>query len=189
MIESSDFALAFSTAFVYEPGSSPTLPLMKEETLDPCRHRRAPARGAGLGGLLLAALLLACPAQAQLFTNLQALVYQLPAGDPVRASPTDGPKAIASGDFDADGRTDLAIGNTDGSVTVYFGKNAGRFGPPTHLQTGARSLRGIAVADLDGDGRPDIAVTAPFHTNIYIFYNRTTPGLAAFAPATNLATW
>src|SRR5207244_11033992 len=52
-----------------------------------------------------------------------------------------------------------------------------------------RSPRGIVAADLDGDGRPDIATTAPFHTNVYIFYNRSTPGAPSFAPVASLVTW
>ncbi len=124
--------------------------------------------------LVLGALVLVLPpAAAQLFTNLSAFASRLPVGDPgLRATNSlDGPKGIATADFYADGRPDLAVANTDGSVTVYFGRAQGRFGPPTHLQTGVEELRGIVATDLTGDGWPDIAVAAPFAGQLFLFIN------------------
>src|SRR5580765_660398 len=86
-------------------------------------------------------------AGAQLFTNLASLVYQI--RDPFLGGDTAGPKAVATADFDADGKTDLAVANTDGSVSVFFGQGGGRFSLAKHLVTGASSLRGILCADLN----------------------------------------
>jgi len=71
-----------------------------------------------------------------------------------------GATAIATGDFDGDGRVDAAIADQ-----VMAGKNAVHIlsGDGTQLVYSATmSLMGgpaaIAVGDLDGDGKPDIVV-------------------------------
>ena len=111
-------------------------------------------------------------ASAQLFSNLQLLVNQVAVGDPALRNAAEGPKAIDSTDLDLDGQEDLVVANTDGTVTVYFGKGGGRFNPPLHLRTGNRSLRGIVCADLNQDGLPDIAVAAPYAGQIFLFINQ-----------------
>src|SRR3954468_21099649 len=109
-------------------------------------------------------------ANAQLFSNLQALGTRLKAGDPaVLATPSpEGPKGIATADFDGDNHPDLAICNTDGTITVYFGSGNGQFSAPTHLQTGEQELRGIVCADFNGDGHPDIAVAGPYAASVFV---------------------
>jgi hypothetical protein len=124
--------------------------------------------------LLTAWFVVAPRAEAQLFANLEAFAQRLPSGDPaVRATNSlDGPKGIATADFNSDGRPDLALANTDGSVTIYFGQAGGKFSPPTHLHTDAQELRGIIAADLDADGRPDLAVAAPYGGQVFLFLNQ-----------------
>src|SRR5262245_16434761 len=97
---------------------------------------------------------LAVSARGQYITNVQALVNRVPVGDPSLAVPGDGPKDIATADFDGDQKQDLAISNTDGTVTILFGKGDGQFEPGMHLHTGLRPLRAVIAADLNGDGRP-----------------------------------
>src|SRR5690349_21362992 len=125
------------------------------------RRRAAVVLGLGLG--VLGWIGLASPASGQLFTNLTAYSSRWPVGDPsIRATNSpDGPKGIATADFNGDGRPDLAVANTDGTVTVYYGVGQGKFGPPLHLQTGVQELRGILADDMNGDGRPDVTVAAP----------------------------
>ena len=138
-------------------------------------------------GLIVCALM-GGPVSAQLFENLQALSSRLKVGDPTVAATNsiDGPKGIAVADLNGDGKPDLAVANTDGTVTLYFGVGDGSFGPATHLQTGAQELRGIVCADLTGDGRADIAVAAPYAGNVYLFINQ---GGGLFAPAQTLPMW
>lgn len=128
----------------------------------------------GLLPIILALLgLPAAPLKAQLFNNLTAYASRWPVGDPsVRATNSpDGPKGIATADFNGDGRPDLAVANTDGTVTIYRGTGQGKFAPPLHLQTGVQELRGIIADDLTGDGRPDVTVAAPYAGKLYLFAN------------------
>ena len=134
---------------------------------------------------LAAGLFWVSPAEAQLFTNLRDLVHRAPVGPLERSF--DGPKGVANADFDGDGNADVAVSNTDGSVTVLFGLGNGRFAPPLHLSTGGlNSLRGIVCADFNGDGRADIATAAPFQGQIFLFYNQ---GGRQFQAVTNLPAW
>ncbi len=64
-----------------------------------------------------------------------------------------------TGDFNGDGKPDLAISNSTG-VSVLLGKGDGTFQPGVFYATGtgtAFSTR-MAVADFNGDGKPDLAV-------------------------------
>ena len=132
-------------------------------------------------------ILCATPASAQLFTNLQAFGNRVAAGDPaVRATNSlDGPKGIASADFTGDGKDDIAVANTDGTVTLFYGLGEGKFAPPIHLQTGVDELRGIVAVDFTGDGRPDIAVAAPYAGKVFLFVNQG----GAFGTPVSLTTW
>jgi len=62
--------------------------------------------------LLLSLTLFAPRAPAQVFSNLSSLVYQI--RDPSLSGDNDGPKNIATADFNGDGKPDLAVANTDG---------------------------------------------------------------------------
>ena len=135
----------------------------------------------------LVLLLCVAPASGQLFTNLQAYGNRLVVGDPaVKATNSlDGPKGIATADFSGDGKDDLAVANTDGTVTLYYGLGQGKFTAPRHLQTGAQELRSIVAADFTGDGRPDIAVAAPYAGTVFLFVNQN----GAFGTPLALTTW
>jgi hypothetical protein len=66
-------------------------------------------------------------------------------------------QSIAVGDFDLDGRLDLAVANFgDGTVSVLFGNGDGTFAPQQIVAVGGVSM--VAVGDIDGDGVPDLAV-------------------------------
>jgi len=68
------------------------------------------------------------------------------------------PAAIVTGDFNADGKLDIAVANTgDGTVSVLYGKGDGTFQPAVTLTVGNAPV-GIAAGDIDGDGNLDLVV-------------------------------
>jgi hypothetical protein len=67
------------------------------------------------------------------------------------------PETVAVGDFNGDGKQDLAVG-TAGGVSVLLGNGDGTFQDAvnTDLDDVPTSM---AVGDFNGDGKPDLAVT------------------------------
>lgn len=68
------------------------------------------------------------------------------------------PTAVAVGDFNQDGKTDLAVTNwNDNTVSVLLGNGAGAFGAPAGFAVGLNPTS-VIVGDFNGDGKPDLAV-------------------------------
>jgi len=68
------------------------------------------------------------------------------------------PAGIVSADFDADGKIDLAVANTDSddiSLTILIGDGEGGFTVRTPVPVSPQ-LQDLTVADMNGDGRPDL---------------------------------
>jgi len=74
------------------------------------------------------------------------------------------PQNVAVGDFNGDGKPDLAVLETTASgtgtenteVDVYLNNGSGGFSAPVRLPTGFNAGYGIAVGDFNGDGKADI---------------------------------
>jgi hypothetical protein len=70
-------------------------------------------------------------------------------------------RAIVAGDFNQDGRPDIAAAAPyDGVVTILFSSNPRGFASPTLIPTFKRG-RNLAAGDFDGDGLLDLAVAGP----------------------------
>jgi hypothetical protein len=68
------------------------------------------------------------------------------------------PAGLATGDFNGDGITDLAVTDSDASsVSVLLGKGDGTFAEPQNFAVGT-PVNSLAVADFNGDGNLDLAV-------------------------------
>jgi hypothetical protein len=96
------------------------------------------------------------------------------------------PYAVTVGDFNADGRPDLAVTNLypDNSVSVLLnttppGASIPSFAVQQAFATGA-TPDSIVVADLNGDGKPDVAVTNYNHNSgLSVLLNTTPAGATA----------
>jgi uncharacterized protein (TIGR03437 family) len=69
-------------------------------------------------------------------------------------------RAAVSGDFNHDGKLDLAVALSDyptgGEIQIYPGKGDGTFGAPLITPLTIDNPLSIAAADLNGDGVPDV---------------------------------
>src|SRR5919109_1044062 len=75
-----------------------------------------------------------------------------------RAISAPPPSSVAVGDFNGDGKQDLAIANQhSNNASILLGDGAGNFSAPTNFGTGASPLS-VAVGDFNGDGKQAIAV-------------------------------
>jgi hypothetical protein len=75
------------------------------------------------------------------------------------------PQSVAVGDFNGDGKLDLAVANTgprpftDSSVSVLLGNGDGSFQAAQKFPVGSYP-QSVAVGDFNGDGRLDLAVAS-----------------------------
>jgi len=103
-------------------------------------------------------------------------------------------RAVAFGDVNADGYSDLAVGapnTTNGSVYVYHGSSTGISGSATRTLTGGASGDGfghsVSLGDANGDGYSDLAVGAYYYSTMtgraYV-YHGSGSGIAAAATTT-----
>jgi hypothetical protein len=68
------------------------------------------------------------------------------------------PGAVASGDFNGDGKIDLAVANAmSNNISILLGNGDGTFAPAVNYAVGAVP-ESIAVSDFNSDGKSDLVV-------------------------------
>lgn len=94
------------------------------------------------------------------------------------------PTHVATGDFDEDGITDLAVcndydlvsGGVGSDVSILLGRGDGSFDAPVDYLVGNKP-RGIAVGDYNGDGITDLAVSNRGSDNVSILFGLGSGGV------------
>lgn len=107
------------------------------------------------------------------------------------------PEAIASSDFNGDGKIDLAMFEGANYAAVLYGKGDGTFQDPVHLPGGSGPFGFVAAGDFNGDGKPDFATVnddAAFSATYTVFLNQgqgtfqaTTTPLGTMSPSALVA--
>ena len=96
----------------------------------------------------------------------------------------DTPVAIVAGDFNQDGKPDLAVANNGSdTMTVLLGNGDGTFRKPASsplLEVG-QFPQSMASADFNGDGVPDIAVASWGNGPAYLYFAHPTQTTTATA--------
>jgi len=93
----------------------------------------------------------------------------------------DGPRSVVVGDFNLDGKLDLAVVNFNSSTvsvllnTTSAGADAASFAAIHDFPTGLRPVS-VTVGDLNGDGRPDLAVANVNSNTVSVLLNTTLTG-------------
>jgi hypothetical protein len=129
-------------------------------------------------------------------TNSSDVQVLLGAGDGTFTStsanlPTgNNPRSIALGDFNRDGKVDLAVSNDgDDSVTFLLGANNGTFSEASASPVRVGNFPdSSAVADFNGDGLPDIAVTNEGPSTTSVLLSQLTETATATAAHVSPAT-
>jgi len=97
------------------------------------------------------------------------------------------PNKVAVGDFNGDGKLDLAVANQDANtVSILLGDGTGNFTTASSPATGSYPYS-VAVGDFNGDGKLDLAVVNTDSNTLSILLGDGTGNFtAASSPATGI---
>lgn len=104
--------------------------------------------------------------------------FERSAGSPFAAG--DNPSDLTLGDFDEDGRLDVAVANHETSyLSVLLGDGKGGLGSPSRIPVASRPHpHGVAAGDFNGDRHLDLAVESWEENTVLVFHGN---GNAVFA--------
>ncbi len=92
---------------------------------------------------------------------------------PITFAAGSNPSFLVSGDFNLDGKPDLAVANTaSNTISIFLGVGNGFFLPPMNFVTGS-APDWISVIDLNADGRPDLLVANSKSNTVSVLINYT----------------
>jgi hypothetical protein len=100
----------------------------------------------------------------------------------------DGPRTVSIGDFNSDGKPDLAVANSFSNTasillnTTATGTTTPTFGTQVTFGTGSLPLS-VSIGDINGDGKADLA-TANYTSNNVSILLHTTPKVTAVTATT-----
>lgn len=94
-------------------------------------------------------------------------------GSPLKL--TSDPTSVVVGDFDSDGKQDIAAIGSDKTISVLLGNGTGGFSPPMKFEL-ASSAESPVVGDFNGDNKPDIAIVDSESGSISVLLTTIQPG-------------
>src|SRR5215813_4763469 len=94
------------------------------------------------------------------------------------------PSSVAVGDFNGDGKLDLATANGINTISILLGTGTGRFAAKTDFGTGIGPAS-VAVGDFNGDGTLDLAVANSYSNTVSILLGT---GTGSFGTKTDFVT-